>query len=195
MTKGSPDRVPQVPWETLFLGHGTTWERAWTYILLLRQRGIDAALLALPEDSSPETKPAKQALKPWCVGVLIGDKEKKVYLFDPKLGLPIPGPAGIAADKLGGLDVQPATLDQVVAKPELLDQLSLADAPYWARKAELKRAVALLEASPLYLSPRAQRIEARLTGEKRLVLNAEPTQQAAHWRAAGVGDVRLWDLP
>ena len=48
----SPDRVPQVPWETLFLGHGTTWERAWTYILLLRQRGIDAALLALPGEDS-----------------------------------------------------------------------------------------------------------------------------------------------
>ena len=45
----SPDRVPQVPWETLFLGHGTKWERAWTYILLLRQRGIDAALLAVPD--------------------------------------------------------------------------------------------------------------------------------------------------
>ena len=43
----SPDRVPQVPWETLFLGHGTPLERAWTYILLLRQRGIDAGLVGL----------------------------------------------------------------------------------------------------------------------------------------------------
>ena len=52
-----------------------------------------------------------------------------------------------------------------------------------------------MEASPLYLSPRAKRIEARLTGEQHLVLNAEPSQQAAHWRAAGVADVRLWELP
>ena len=43
-----PDRPPQVPWETLFLGRGLPWERAWTYVLLLRQRGIDAAVLAVP---------------------------------------------------------------------------------------------------------------------------------------------------
>ena len=112
------------------------------------------------------------------------------------MGLPIPGPGGIGADKSGRLDVQPATLDQVVANPKLLDRLALgADAPYWARKADLKRAVALVEASPLYLSPRAKRIESRLTGEQRLVLNAEPSQQAARFKAAGVGDVRLWELP
>ena len=59
-----PGRVPQVPWETLFLGHGTSLERAWTYILLLRQRGIDAALLALPgEDSSSATKPGTESLQ------------------------------------------------------------------------------------------------------------------------------------
>ena len=212
----SPGRVPQVPWETLFLGHGTSWERAWTYILLLRQRGIDAALLALPgEDPSsgpgaaktpkandpsrpsppaPLPKGEGKSLKPWCVGVLIGDRQKRLYLFDPKLGLPIPGPAGIAADQSGRLDVQPATLDQVVANPGLLDRLAL-DTPYWARKADLKRAVALVEASPLYLSPRAKRIESRLTGEQRLVLNAEPSRQTARFKAAGVGDVRLWELP
>ena len=208
------DHVPQVPWEILFLGHGTPLERAWTYILLLRQRGIDAALLALPEkdprdDSSPAalpgksppTPPGKESLKPWCVGVLIGDTgkgkaKKSLYLFDPTLGLPIPGPDGIGADNAGRLDVLPATLNQVVASPKLLDRLAPeADAPYWARKADLKRAVVLVEASPLYISPRAKRIESRLTGEQKLVLNAEPSRQAARFQAAGVGDVRLWDLP
>ena len=198
---GDPDHVPQVPWETLFLGHGTPLERAWTYILLLRQRGIDAALLVPGEDSaatgkSPPTQAKPESPRPWCVGVLIGDKEKKLYLFDFRLALPIPRPDGIAADKSGRLDVQPATLDQVGANPKLLDRLALAaDAPYWARHADLKRAVALVEASPLYVSPRAKRVEQRLTGEQRLVLNAEPSQQAARFKAAGVGDVRLWDLP
>jgi hypothetical protein len=184
------DRPPQVPWETLFLGRGLPLEeRAWTYMLLLRQRGIDAALLALPgDDSAP--------LKPWCVGVLIGDKEKKVYLFDVQLGLPIPAPGGIVADKSDQLDVQPATLDQVVADPKLLERLApSSDKPYWVQAAGLKRVVALLESSPIYLSPRAERIEARLTGEKRLVLSAAPSRQAARFKAAGVGDVRLWDLP
>ena len=141
----NPDRVPQVPWETLFLGHGTPLERAWTYILLLRQRGIDAAVLALPgDDSTPAAQAEGKSLKPWCVGVLIGDTGKegtkrKLYLFDFKLGLPIPWPGGIGADKSGRLNVQPATLDQVAADPKLLDRLALgADAPYWAAPGRLE---------------------------------------------------------
>jgi len=191
-----PDHVAQVPWETLFLGHGTAMERAWTYILLLRQRGIDAALLALPENSSAEKPSAKSSLKPWCVGVLIGDKEKRVYLFDPFLALPIPAPGGVAADKSGQLEIQPATLDQVVANPKLLDRLALGgDEPYWPEKGDLKQVVALIEASPMYVSPRAKRIQLRLTGELRLVLNAEPSRQKARFEAAGVGHSRLWELP
>ena len=190
------DRVPQVPWETLFLGHGTSWERAWTYILLLRQRGIAAAVLAIRKtEPAAANQPAKETLEPWCVGVLIGDKEKSLYLFDPKLGLPIPGPNGVVADTAGWLDVRPATLSQVTANPKLLDQLALGDKPYWVGKAELKRVVALVEASPLYLSGRAKRIETRLVGDQRLVLNAEPSQQADRLKAAAVNDVRLWNLP
>jgi len=191
-----PGHVPQVPWETLFLGHGTAWEQAWTYILSLRQRGIDAALLALPDSAaSPAAASGKEPLEPWCVGVLIGDK-KKLYLFDFTLGLPIPGPGGVAADKSGQLQVFPAALDQVAADRKLLERLSLKGGrPYWACTADVKRAVALVDASPLYLEPRAKRIESRLTGERRLVLNAEPSQQAARFKAAGVGEVRIWDLP
>ncbi len=186
-----PDRPPQVPWETLFLGRGLPWERAWTYVLLLRQRGIDAAVLAVPgAESAPES------LRPWCVGVLIGDKEKKLYLFDLQLGLPIPAPGGIAADKSGQLDVQPATLDQVREDPKLLERLAQGtDKPYWVKADDLKGVVALVESSPLYLSPRARRIESRLTGEQRLVLNAEPSQQAARFKAAGVAKAEIWQLP
>ncbi len=45
----SPNRIPLFPWETLFFGRGTARERAWVYILLLRQMDIDAALLAIDE--------------------------------------------------------------------------------------------------------------------------------------------------
>jgi tetratricopeptide (TPR) repeat protein len=190
------DHVPQVPWETLFLGHGTAMERAWTYILLLRQCDIEAAVLALPANESTAAASSAGQLKPCCVAVLIGDKEKKLYLFDPRLGLPLPAANGITAGKSGQLEVQPATLEQVIRNPQLLDRLALAaDRPYWARKADLKHAVALVEASPLYLEPRAKRIESSLAGERKMVLNAEPSRQAKSFQAAGVGDVRLWDLP
>jgi hypothetical protein len=52
-----------------------------------------------------------------------------------------------------------------------------------------------VEASPLYLEPRARRIESRLVGDRKLVLSAEPSQQSARYKAAGLADVRLWQLP
>ena len=166
-----PNRVPQVPWETLFLGHGTAMERAWTYILLLRQCDIDAAVLALPVTTPAAGKPAAK-LTQWCVAVLIGDKDKKLYLFDPGLGLPVPTANGITAAKSGELDVLPATLDQVIANSKLLDRLAGdSDSPYWASKADLKHAAALVEASPLYIEPRAKRMEASLAGERKMVLS------------------------
>jgi tetratricopeptide (TPR) repeat protein len=205
-----PGHIPQVPWETLFLGHGTAMERAWIYILLLRQCDIDAAVLALPEKGLnaptaeesakdggvPAGQIARAELRPWCVAVLIGDKDKKLYLFDPLLGLPVPAAKGIVAGKSGELAILPATLDQVIADPKLLERMDpTADAPHWVGKADLKRTVALVEASPLYVEPRAKRMEASLAGERKMVLNAEPSQQAARFNAAGIGDVRMWELP
>ena len=45
-----PNRIPQFPWETLLFGRGTATERAWVFILLARQLGIDAAMLAMDEE-------------------------------------------------------------------------------------------------------------------------------------------------
>ena len=45
-----PNRIPQFPWETLLFGHGTAEERAWVFILLLRQSDIDSAVIALEEN-------------------------------------------------------------------------------------------------------------------------------------------------
>ena len=42
------DWMPQFPWETLLFGRGTAEDRAWVFILLARQQGIDAAVLASP---------------------------------------------------------------------------------------------------------------------------------------------------
>ena len=51
----SPDRPPLFPWETLLFGRGTATERAWTFILLLRQLDIDAALLAVEVEGAART--------------------------------------------------------------------------------------------------------------------------------------------
>ena len=180
----TPGWIPQFPWETLLFGRGTATERAWVFILLARQQGIDAALLALP---------GERGLRPWCVAVLI---ESNAYLFDPALGLPIPAPNGVTRDGAGQLVVQPATLAQVAADDGLLRRLDADEKhPYRVESSELKHVVVLLEASPTYLARRMQLVESRLAGPQKMVLAAAPTAQAAHWKAAKLTDVQLWLQP
>ena len=63
-----PNRIPRFPWETLLYGQGTASERAWVFILLLRQLDIDAAVLAVDEgrgarDEGREEKGEKRGEK------------------------------------------------------------------------------------------------------------------------------------
>ncbi len=192
--------IPQFPWETLFLGHGTAEERAWTYILLLRQQGIDAAMLGLPmregKDGAGQGRGGSPTVVPWCAAVSIGEGDKKqLYLFDPHLGLPIP------ASKSTGPNPLPATLEQVVADPHLLDRLDVdADQPYWAKKGDLKHVAVMVEASPLYVSQRGRVMESRMAGPQKVVLGTNPTVQGERIKAAAgsltkTAEIRLWTLP
>ncbi len=55
----SVDRTPLLPREVLLLGHGSELERAWVFILLARQQGLDAAVLAL-DTGAATRKPAAE---------------------------------------------------------------------------------------------------------------------------------------
>ena len=61
-------RIPQFPWETLLFGRGTAAERAWVYVLLLRQLDIDAAVLAVEPEAGRPGAPAaaRHRLHPVC---------------------------------------------------------------------------------------------------------------------------------
>jgi hypothetical protein len=225
-----PNRIPQFPRETLLFGHGTASERAWLFILLLRQLDIDAALLAIDEGgeglgtsvpsksapSKPEsrksdpnktasTQPAKppdktpakrqptRPLRPWCVGVLI---DGQVYLFDTVSGVPIPAPNGVKLDEAGRLAIRPATLAQVVADDKLLRRMDYDESHVYAvRSSDLQGVTALLEASPPYLARPMKAIQSQLSGQRKIVLSTSPSEQAKHWKPAGVDDCRLWLLP
>ena len=203
----NPDRVPLFPWETLLFGSGTSTERAWVFILLARQLGIDAAMLAVGEPAGPAEKAGDASAAPaaktdapegathsWCVAVLI---EGQAYLFEPLLGLPIPAPGGIKLDASGQLMIQPATLAQAVADDKVLRQLDvdLAHA-YGAKSSDLKHVTVMLEASPTYLARRMKLLESRLAGTQKMVLTTSPTAQAERWKAlAPVTGVRLWNAP
>jgi hypothetical protein len=164
------------PWQTLLYGQGTAEERAWLLVLLGRQQGLDLAVV----------RPAagKGAAAPLLVAVSHGGK---LHLFDPALGLPVPGPNGQGV----------ATLDQLAADDALLRQLDLdAEHPYLLKADQLAKATVLVEGSPSYVSRRMKLVEAKLAGAQRLVLTADPSAQAARIKKdAGVGEVGLWTYP
>jgi len=185
-----PDRLPQLPWETLFFGRGTALERAWVFVLLARQEHLDAFLLGVPEPGDAEAPVAR----PWWVGVLI---EGKVYLFEPALGLPIPAAHGLGLSEDGTLHIRPATLGELTADESLLRRLDLEPGdPYPLRAEELGRLVAFVEAAPWNLSARMQLLESHLAGEHALKLVASPSAQARRLRQCErIAQVRLWRRP
>lgn len=178
----------QSPWRTLLFGRGTAVDRAWVFILLLRQRSIDSVILALPDPRAPET------LTPWAVGVLT---ENGLYLFDPLLGLPIPAADGISVEKDEGLTIRPATLEEIVQKPELLRALDLdEDTPYPVDAKSLENVTALLEASPAYLSARMDLLASQLVGDARMVLTAVPSTLADRLKKyPQIKKTALWERP
>ena len=184
----SKARVPLVPWEVLLFGRGTAWERAWLFILLARQHQISAAVLAIAEEN-PERPP-----RPWAVGVLI---EGQVYVFDPQLGLPVPGPDGLQLAPTGTLRIRPATLAQLAADETLLRGMDAGpELRYPITAADLSRVVALVEASPAALSPRLKLIESNLPEKQRMVLTISAQQEAKRWRSLpGITAAGLWLYP
>jgi tetratricopeptide (TPR) repeat protein len=188
---GQPaERLRQLPWETLLFGRGTSLDRAWVFILLARQQGIEAAMLALADPADP----SGGRLRPWAVAVLSGGE---LYLFDPALGLPIPAPGGVRLGKDGQLVVEPATLRQVAADASLLRKLDLDPRYVYAAGAEnLKRTMALVDASPADLSMRMRLVESRLAGPEKMVLTAPASDQAKRLTAVpGIGGAALWTFP
>jgi hypothetical protein len=120
--------------------------------------------------------------------------EGEVYLFDTRLGLPIPGPAGKGV----------ATLEQVRKDDALLRNLDLEGEKYPTSAESLKNVEIGLVADPFTLSRRASQIEANLAGDDRLVLTAKPSELAGRLKTHQEGSmaslipggtVRIWDFP
>ena len=191
----TPDGMPvgqiqQRPWEALLFGRGTATDRAWLFILLARQQGLDAVLLAVPDGDDPSSK----RVRVWAPAIL---SRGELYLFDTSLGLPIPAPDGVKLDEAGQLDVQPATLSQVAGDDALLRKLDVDPTrPYPMRSSDLARVVALLEASPAYLSQRMKLVELPLAAGERMVLTTAASSLAESVKASPhVAGARLWTVP
>lgn len=168
--------LPFRPWHTLAFGRGTADQRAWVFAGLCRQQGLPVVMLGIPL-GQPE------AGTYWLAALV---SKNQLYLFDPRLGLPIVGPDGKGV----------ATLEQVIKDDALLRKLDLEGDAYPLTAELVKNAKAYVVADPFELTKRAAQLEASLTGEDHVVLSVVPADIANQLKAAaGVGAVALWDVP
>lgn len=168
-----------LPGEILLAGRASGPQRAWIFIELLRQAGLEGVMLATP--------PAEGALpRPWLPAVLI---DGEAYLFEPTYGLPVPGPGGRGV----------ATARQAAADPAILEALSLPGRPYVVQAADLARGLTpLVVADPWSLAPRMAAIDRELAAAHGIRAAVDPAAVVARAQASLPGEVGragLWTFP
>ena len=163
---------------------GTAWaERAWLFMALCRQLGIDSGLITYTKgNASTPCYPSRDRRTPrriqrprvvWICAVLIDDQ---AYLFDARLGLEIPGPGGQGV----------ATLEQALSDPSILERMNIPGlAPYSTSRASLLASPTkigiLIDSSPGYFSPKMRLLQRELAGEYRSILYSDPAEQRDHF--------------
>jgi hypothetical protein len=169
----------QSDYQTVMLGTGDGLQRAGVFTQLCRQAGIPAAVLGTIDDTTG-------GVTPFCVGVLAGED---IYLFEPTLGVFVPGPGqeGIA------------TLAQARSDALVLRRLGIAgfdEFTYPLSKEDVQQCVALLNLLPEAISPRMQRVQSGLTGGRRMNVYVDAASLAQRLDAVtGISGVKLWDVP
>jgi hypothetical protein len=153
------DAIAMTPHHILLFGSGTAEDRAWVFAELLRQRHLDAVILT-PGKSPPGKSPPG-----WLVGVLL---EERVFLFDARIGLPIPPPDDNEANLLVN---RPATLMELRADGEFLERLDIPEGPkYSLRDADFDDVQVAVIGSDRFWSPRMQGVQASLAGARTMVV-------------------------
>jgi hypothetical protein len=201
------------PYDLLLRGMGTEadgfWaERAWLFIVLCRQLGLDAGLITYTKGNVVEpllTEPGTEGRlgsgllgtaklpKPeigWICVVLIEDK---AYLFDARVGLPVAGPHGVGV----------ATMDQALSDPSCLEAMNLpGESPYGTSRATLMASPTklgiLIDSSRGYFDPKMKMLQRELPGKNRTILYRDPAEQRDHYAQVlgdRLGEVKLWQMP
>jgi hypothetical protein len=149
------DEAPTPPVYVLRRGSGTAPERALVFLALLHQLGIEGCLIATNDGASPTY---------WACGAMVEGKTEndvattsEVLLFDPRMGLPLPG-----TDRKGIL-----TLSALVKKPESLKALTInPDQSYDITSATIATTEIHLVAPLSALAPRMQFLEEKVLRPK-----------------------------
>jgi hypothetical protein len=181
--------VPQHPWQTILLGYGTIQDRMTIFLELLRQRRIDAALLAVPDSRTPNVPLY------WAVGVLL---DNEIYVFLLNYGFPMPGADGVKVGDDGALEFsRVATLSQLMQDDSLLRRFDLSEEQKFPITAEmLQQTTAHFFLTPESVSMRMKVLEAELSGEQNMVLYTDPHELRRRFLAAsGITGVEFWKYP
>lgn len=159
-----PDEIPLSPYQIYLLGKGTAADRAWLFAELLRQLRINSVILSAPLPKNQENDGEDWDVnQPFLVGVLLN---QQVYLYDPRLGLPltVPGMPGAKPDI--------ATLEQARSNPDVLKQYTVADdKPYAVTPELLKSPAVLLVGDTTLWSYRFSRLQKAFTGARAMVIS------------------------
>jgi hypothetical protein len=183
---------PLPPQFVLRHGQGSSRERALVFLALLQQvtpaaggegPHLDGCVIAVP---GPAGQPHI-----WLAGVLVtareNSKEKQdLYLFDMRLGMPVPGPRGKGI----------ATLAQLKADTNLLDALQVANLPYDVAANQVGQAEILLAWPLSGLSARMRFLEDDLLqGHDRINLAVRAADQMEKFTNLKLAPVRVWSAP
>lgn len=154
--RAAPLTLP--PKYVLQRGWGSGLERALVFLTLLSQFGAyegkptELTGCVLMVRDKPDEAP-----RLWACGVLAG-KDDELYLFDPRLGLPLPGPDGKGV----------ATLAAVRKDPSLLAQLTTGEHRYDVTPEQVKTAEAHVVFPLSALSPRMRHLQDQLLPQARV---------------------------
>jgi hypothetical protein len=165
--------IPAVPPSYVLLrGHGSGIERAYVFLALLQQFGVDGCFIGDAGQSSLKVVNQKSVLHRgpfWAVGARVGPD---IFLFDPWTGEPFPAPDGKGV----------ATLAQVKADP----------AKWKLPEAEVKASSIVLAVPLSALAPRMATLESKILADTgvRLAMDASALKnrfppEAKFWNPAG----------
>ena len=172
-------------------GSGSGLERAYVFLALLQQFGLDGCLIGPPGAESQPPSPAftNDPNNPprgpfWAVGVRV---RADVLVFDPFRGEPVPGPGGQGV----------ATLAQLAADPDLVKPWRDDKARPWDVPADAVKASApVLTVALSSAAPRMARLEKELAGESGVRLYADPKALQARFAAeTKLPAVKFWAAP
>lgn len=144
--------------ETFLYGEGSARDRAWILAELLRQQRVDAVILSPVSEGEDDPTAGR-----WLVGVLL---DGECYLFDPRLGLPVPPPD----DGTTAVPARPATLAEVRSDGSLLAKLGTADHPHPLADANLDALRVQVVGNSSTLAPRLVGMQGILTGRRNVLI-------------------------